>query len=127
MPISYKIDLERKIVFTTSAGVCTAAEAEAYMRQLKEDPQFQPTFRQLIDCRGSEQAVFSADDVRHIAETSLFSPNSRRAFLVRSDLQFGLARMFETYRNLRGEKGIRVFRKEEEAMDWLENGAVDET
>jgi hypothetical protein len=39
--------------------------------------------------------------------------------VVKDDLQFGLARMFEIHRELKGETGIRVFRAFDEAMDWI--------
>ena len=35
------------------------------------------------------------------------------------DLGFGLARMFETFRENEGEMGIRVFRRLEEALEWV--------
>jgi hypothetical protein len=38
---------------------------------------------------------------------------------VKNDLQFGLARMFQTYRELNGETGIRAFRTIDEALDWI--------
>jgi hypothetical protein len=59
------------------------------------------------------------EDVRQLAQRNIFSPRSRRAFVVKDDLQFGLARMFEIHRELKGETGIRVFRAFDEAMDWI--------
>jgi hypothetical protein len=44
--------------------------------------------------------------------------------LVKDDLQFGLARMFEMHRELRGEAGIRVFRTLDEALDWVLQGQI---
>jgi hypothetical protein len=42
---------------------------------------------------------------------------------VKDDAQFGLARMFEIHRDLKGESGIRVFRSMEQALEWIEIGA----
>jgi hypothetical protein len=39
--------------------------------------------------------------------------------VVKDDLQFGLARMFEIHRDLNGEPGIRVFRTLDDALDWI--------
>jgi hypothetical protein len=50
---------------------------------------------------------------------NIFSPESRRAIVVKNDVQFGLARLFETHRELAGETGIRVFRNLEEALEWV--------
>jgi hypothetical protein len=58
-------------------------------------------------------------DIRRLAQRKLFSATSRRAFIVKDDLQYGLLRMFEIHRELEGETGIRVFRDAKEAMDWV--------
>ncbi|HYY72237.1 MAG TPA: hypothetical protein VE778_01465 [Candidatus Bathyarchaeia archaeon] len=61
----------------------------------------------------------TADDVHRFAQSSVFSPVSRRAILMPNDAAFGLGRMYEILRGLEGEKGIRVFRTLEEALDWV--------
>ena len=68
---------------------------------------------------GSIWLEVEPEDVRQLAQRNIFSPRSRRAFVVKDDLQFGLARMFEIHRELKGETGIRVFRAFDEAMDWI--------
>jgi hypothetical protein len=45
--------------------------------------------------------------------------HSQRAFVVSSDLQFGMARMFGIYRESACEKGITIFRDMKEALAWL--------
>jgi hypothetical protein len=60
-----------------------------------------------------------AEDVRWFAQTSSISPGIRRGILVSGDLEFGFGRMFEAHRENAGEKGIRVFRKFDDALDWV--------
>jgi len=54
-----------------------------------------------------------------MAYRTFFSSDSRRAILVPNEHAYGLARMFEILREAAGDRGIRVFRKLEEALDWV--------
>ena len=119
MPTFYKIDKERKLVMSTYSGVLTIADALGHQEKLPKDPDFDPSFSQLFDVRRVTDVQLTAEDVRTLARTSVFSPDSRRAILVDSDLKFGLARMFEVLRDTMGEKGIRVFRNLDDALDWI--------
>jgi hypothetical protein len=94
------------------------------MERLSHDPDFNPEFSQLTDFTQITAVGFGPEEVRQFAQRSIFSPLSRRAFVVRDDVQYGLARMFESHRELKGEFGIRVFRTLDEALDWIMNGEV---
>jgi hypothetical protein len=119
MPAFYKIDKERKIVMTTGAGKITKEDIWQHMDLLSKDPDFDRSFSQLQDFTHVTSIDIDAADVRAFAQRSIFSPESRRAIVVKSDLQFGLARMFQIHRELAGETGIRVFRTLEEGLDWV--------
>jgi hypothetical protein len=55
-----------------------------------------------------------------LSEQQIFSPRSRRAFIAKSPLAFGLSRMFASLRELRGgEEQIRIFDNRDEALGWL--------
>jgi hypothetical protein len=73
----------------------------------------------LIDFTHVTNFELEAKGVRRLAQRSIFSPDSRRAILVASDLAFGFSRMFEIYRETAGEKGIHVFRNLDDALDWI--------
>jgi len=72
-----------------------------------------------VDFTHTTTAALSADDIRKLAERRVFWPCSRRAFLVSGDLLFGLARMFEMLRENAGDEGIRVFRRLDDALEWI--------
>jgi hypothetical protein len=126
MPAYFKIDNERRLVMSTIAGVFTLADGLAHQEKLLKHPDFDPGFSQLLDCTHVARVELTPEDVRRLAQTSIFSPDARRAILVESDLAFGLARMFVIFRESFGEKGIRVFRNLDEALYWVlpENTAV---
>jgi hypothetical protein len=119
MPTYYKIDKERKLVMSTASGVVTLADGLAHQDKLSKEPDFDPSFSQLVDLTHVTRLEFSSADVRRLAQKSSFLVDSRRAVLVNSDFVFGLSRMYEVFRDISGEKGILVFRNLEEALDWV--------
>jgi hypothetical protein len=119
MSAFYKIDKERRIVLSSGTGVLTKKDLVGHMDRLSNDPDFNPDFSQVLDFTQLSGLEVGPDDVRQLAQRNIFSPRSRRAFVVKDDLQFGLARMFEIHRELNGETGIRVFRTFDEALDWI--------
>jgi hypothetical protein len=118
MPVSYHIDKARRLVISTASGFLTAADILAHQRRLLGDADFDPTCSQIVDCSAVTGIDLSADDVRAVASTTVFSAHSRRAVVVTTDEQFGFARMFKMLREGQGEHGIRVFRDPREALHW---------
>jgi hypothetical protein len=124
MPTDYVIDQQRKLVTTTATGVFTAADAFAHQKKLQNDPNFNPHFSQLLDFTSITDVQIDSKSIMQLAQSTVFSAESRRAFVVNSALAFGLARMFGIYREIeKGEEKIRVFKDKDEAMQWLESGA----
>jgi hypothetical protein len=119
MPAFYKIDKERRLVLTTCWGVFSLADAVSHQQKLAKDPDFDPGFSQIADFTQVTQFDVTADDIHRFAQSSIFSPVSRRAILMANEAGFGVGRMYEILRGLEGEKGIRVFRTLDEALDWV--------
>jgi hypothetical protein len=118
IPAFYKIDKERGIVMSSGSGVLTRQDLLGHQERLLNDPDFDPDFAQLLDFTHVTKVDIAPEDVRLAARKSVFSL-TRRALLVKHDLQFGLARMFEIHREFEGEKGIQVFRNIDEALHWI--------
>jgi len=119
MPATYEIDKKRRLVITMGLDRVTLAEAMANQERLLKDPEFDPGYSQLMDVTRADLGGLTASDIRMIAERNVFSVNSRRAIVVSSNLAYGFGRMFETLREIAGEKGVRIFRDMDEAVDWL--------
>lgn len=120
MPASYEIDKQQRLVTTIASGVLTADDIWDHQKRLTSDKDFDPSFSQLIDFNGVTELAVKIEDVRKLAETSIFSPDAWRALVIeRNDLIFGFSRMFEMLRGLKGDHSIRVFRKRNEAIMWL--------
>lgn len=97
----------------------TKKDIAEHRKRLLKEKDFEPDFSQLLDFLQVTRVDLTAEDVRELAQDSVFSPASRRAILVKDDLTFGFARIFQTHRELKGESGIRVFRKLDDALAWL--------
>jgi hypothetical protein len=89
------------------------------MDQLLADSSFQPGFCQLIDFRGLTEVALDADEVRGLAQQTVFGPDSKRAFLVSTNLQFGFSRLFASHRDILGEGHIGVFKTVVDAVAWI--------
>ena len=119
MPAYFKIDKEHRLVMSTISGVLTMADALAHQENLRKHPDFDPSFSQLMDGTQLTRVELKREEVQRLARDSIFSPDSRRAFVTNSDAAFGMARMFETLRDAMGERGIRVFRNLDDGLDWV--------
>jgi hypothetical protein len=107
------------MVFSKATGAFTFEDALGHMDRLSRHPDFRPAFNQILDFRQVTELALSGDDVQELAKRNIFAADSRRALLVTSGLQFGLARMFASYRGIAGEEGIRVFTEAKEARSWV--------
>jgi hypothetical protein len=117
--IDYRIDRARRCVLSTGSGELSYKDGLGHMDRLSADPDFDPTFSQLIDFAGFTKVTLSHDEIYDLASRHVFAPDARRAFVTTTMEQFGLARMFQSYRSVKGETGIRVFMSMEEAIAWL--------
>ena len=81
---------------------------------------FDPEFNQLLDASAVTAMDITVDDIRQAVRRKLFSPTSRRAFVVSSAFMYGMARMIQTYNELaQGATSVSVFRDRASALKWL--------
>jgi hypothetical protein len=118
MPMEYAIDPERRLVQTLAWGTLTIEEILGARQRLLADPAFDPTFHELMDLTATDAVTFSAEDIRRLASGSVLAPGVRRAFVVASTANYGLARMFEAYAQANSQF-VSVFRDLSAAHAWL--------
>ena len=119
MPSAYKIDKEKRLVTSSAWGVVTRDDVFSHQEKITADPDFVPTYSQLLDFTRTTKLDLGAADVQAFAVKRIFAPSAKRAIVVPDVELFGLARMFEILRDTKGDEGIRVFTKIEEAREWL--------
>ena len=118
MPAEYELDLALGLVRTKEWGVLTEDDLRELYERIRSDPAFDPSFRQLCDLREVTKITTTAEALRFLAQSRVFSPDSRRAFVVGRAVDFGLARMFQAYSEVAGQT-VEVFREMDEAEAWL--------
>ena len=116
MPVRCRVLKEQQLVHTIWESGVTFEDCLEHNRLLREDPDFDPSMRQLSDARTAKSAV-TADQVRTLAKMSAFVAESRRAVLATDDDTWAVTRMYEAQAADAGEVGI--FRTEGEALEWL--------
>jgi len=118
LPVSYLIDQKQRVVFSRLTGAVTETEVREHNRTLRADPDFNPGYRQLIDCTGLTEILVGTPTINAISQDQFFTPGTRRAFIATSDVAFGLARMFALRAEGSGQM-IEVFRERRVAEEWL--------
>ena len=118
MPYRYEIDRSRGVVHVERWGELSRDEIVDSYRAIRADERFEPGFRQLSDMRGVLGCDLDGEAVRELSELKVFDRCSRRAFVVSTDVSFGVLRMYQAWAEL-GERVVHVFRDPREAERWL--------
>ena len=118
MPLKYRVEVSLRTVFTTPFGTYSDQDARQHVEDLRNHPDFEGVFNQFFDARDVTSIELSGACVREIATERMFGEGSLRAFVVGTDVAFGMARMFEMRRGDAPDQ-IRIFRNIHDARAWL--------
>ena len=118
MPVSYDIDKKQRLVTSRLWGPVTEDEVHDHNSRLRNDPAFDPGYRQFVDLTGITEIRVGTGMISETAHDQFFSPGTRRAFVASSDATFGMARMFALQAEGLGQT-IEVFRDRKKAEEWL--------
>jgi len=118
MSISYAIDLKQQTVFTRVSGVVVGDEMIHQQNGLRNDPQFDPDMKELLDCLDQEYTDMDSIDKLFVVANSPWGAQAKRAIVADKTLIVGLSHMFQLY--MTDEHGnIEVFRSVKDAKQWL--------
>lgn len=113
----FSIDEERRLVTVKFGGTVTVEEIADYAKRLLVHPKFQPSFSEITDLREAEELDLQAFDFLRLADqVDPFSPDAKRAFVVRTSVQQHAARM---HKILRSKRDIEIFESFEAAEEWI--------
>ena len=125
MTVSVRIEPETGIAIAVCSGVLRLQDAQEGAAALWRNPSWKG--RSAIWDFREAQFELSSQDVRRIAGFILGNqpemPPVRVAFVTRRDADFGLARMFEVFRD-DPHTEFRVFRDYDEALSWARAVAI---
>jgi hypothetical protein len=129
MPVTYSIDVTRKLIRTTCSGAVTFAEVQDHFRSLSEDPACSGRLDVLLDLGETK----SLPETHQLQSLGLALGMVRRraqfgdcAIVGRGDALFGMMRMFAVFAE-KHFREIQVFRMVAEADRWLmsQQSAID--
>jgi hypothetical protein len=125
MPITHRIDSERRLVLAAGHGKLTIGDFFGYQQTVWSRPEV-AGFDELMDMTDVDEIVEpSVDRILELAalasKMSSSSTTSRFAIVAPTDLTFGLGRMFQAFRAHEdsGARKVAVFRTPDEAMAFL--------
>jgi hypothetical protein len=125
MPIVFSIDTEHHVVWARATGVLNDADMFDYQRTVWSRPEV-AGFDEIVDMTEAGQVEMGTGDrmirlAAASAETDIPGHPAKLAIIASEPLHFGLARMYQTYRELdpRSTKKVAVFRTRQEALEWL--------
>ena len=127
MPITHRIDREAGIIFVERSGTIESQDEDEALRRRLSDPDYRPGLGMLVDCTGMDPAdsteviCYLADQTAHMAARLRCGP---LAILVKTDVQYGMARMYQLMTD-HLHRDTLVFRDREQALAWLQ-GELDE-
>jgi hypothetical protein len=116
--MQFTIDSRKRLVTVKFNGTVSASDMEQYLQRLEEDPEFDPTYSELVDLTDAQASDIDARAALQLAHNlDPYSPNARRAFAAPNTAIFGITRM---YQNVRHDEGnMRSFHSMDEAKQWL--------
>lgn len=121
MPMEYEFDERRGLVYIRGTGYVSAQDVGERERALLAEPWYAHALARLIDLREVEDFPPAPEIARYAATAGQAPPSghpSRRAVLVATDMQYGLARM--VIGHFHSPLLIyEIFRGESEALAWL--------
>jgi hypothetical protein len=124
MPAQYTIDKAHRTVYMTITGKLDMGDVKEVVARLRNDPDFDPDFKELVDGSQMQLPNLFYDDFKAISDSvDPFSEKSRRAIVAPEGVLYGISRM---YQMIRGGENTRVFNDREKALAWLEADGIDQ-
>lgn len=125
IPIAYKVDSENRLVIATSSGALTMEKLYRYQLEAWSHKEIR-SFNELVYLTNVQGLTPpTADRIRGLSDLAAtmeanVSP-SKLAIVAKGDFDFGLARMFQVFRELhpKSKKDVAVFRSANEALAFL--------
>jgi hypothetical protein len=121
MPVTYSIDVANRLIHTTCSGPITVDEVIDHFRVIEQDPECPDRVDVLLEVR-DEMTVPNSQQLRAVARAiARIRPRVQFgacAIVARTDVLFGMMRMFEVFTEDYFRK-TQAFRNIAEAEVWL--------
>ena len=120
MPARYVIYKDLRLVVNYGWGRLTFADFRSQQESLIKDPDFDPSFDQLVDVNEAVALDLSMEEAKTIARRGIYLPSSRRAVVAKDPTVFAMGRMMDVYHAMSTRREqVRVFYDRQSALEWL--------
>jgi len=118
-----EIDVGKRLVRVRFGRKVSETAIAAYAMWLRANPDFDPSFSEIVDLRQVEQFDLQGDDMLKLADqVDPFSPNSKRAFVAGNTEQKYAAKMHKLLRA--SKENFRICQTMDEAERWVLTGST---
>ena len=118
MSLNVTVDVARGLIVTRATGVLTFEDVLSARAQAQANPNFNAGYNDLFDLREVTEIRISGAEMARIAATSVLARGVCRAFVVTTQVQYGMARMFSGLAEPH-DQNVFVFRDLAVAEAWL--------
>ena len=118
MSLNVTVDVTRGLIVTRATGVLTFEDVLSARAQAQANPNFNAGYNDLFDLREVTEIRISGAEMARIAATSVLARGVCRAFVVTTQVQYGMARMFSGLAEPH-DQNVFVFRDLAVAEAWL--------
>ena len=123
MPFSLRLEPESGLVIATCSGPLAVHDALMGVAVFWNSPEWRgmPVVWDLRSAQLDIEGAHVQEMARFVLQRQPKNPSPRVAFVTGRDVDYGLARMFQVYRQHPATQ-VRVFRDYEEAVSWARTG-----
>lgn len=119
MPVRYSIHKKHRLIISVGEGYITVDEIKAHQDQLLADPDFDPTFNQLIDVSSTADVYLDVPEMKEVGRRRIVSESSKRAHLANSAHVAAIGRVMQIFHEAHNEVEVHVFEDRQRALEWL--------
>ena len=123
MTISFRYDKENNVRVQVVTGSLVMEEFIAEIRKIYASEDIPVRANVIWDISGADVSKVIQDDVRQLVsfvkQAWQEDTEHKAAFIVGSDLSFGMVRMYEQLQNVFDEDNVRIFKSSEDVWAWM--------
>ena len=119
MPASYELFPEDHLVVVTYSGELSLEDIIAVRQQGMQDPEFDTNYDVIDDVSRVESTDIRFEELGQLSAKSVAKTGVKRAFVVTTDFQRGMANMYRVLSESHGQS-FEIFKDFEQAKKWVQ-------
>jgi len=128
MPAEHHVDNNAKLIITSWEGEAVDIDFINAIKKYQEEIQSNPNYigyNEVVNFSKVTNIKLTPQGLKSIGRiaSNTDKKNTKLALIVNSNLAYSLARMYQGYRYFfkKASKEVRVFKRKNEAFDWVQN------